>query len=48
MLSSPSWLRLEGPGVIITEQFELICSGLEFAALEIQQALRKGMQREDV
>lgn len=48
MLSSPSWLRLEGPRVIITEQFELICSGLEFVGLEIKQALRKGMQREDV
>lgn len=48
MLPPPSWLRLAGPLVIITEQFELICPGLEFVGLEIKQALRKGIQREDL
>lgn len=48
LLPPPSWLRLAGPQVIITEQFELICSGLEFVGLEIKQALRKGIEREDL
>lgn len=48
LLSPPSWLRLAGPQVIITEQFELICSGLGFVGLDIKQALRKGIQREDL
>ena len=34
--------------MILTEQFELICCGLEFVVLEIKQASRKRMQREDV